>query len=90
MPGDVNRLFSMINQANLPYQVFEQAALNAQAVQSETPVAPPADDASKSVPANEDKPAYAGFLQAYAEPQPLEAPQGVVLADLFRRMAAAR
>ena len=24
MAGDVNRLFSMINQANLPYQVFEQ------------------------------------------------------------------
>ncbi|MDG2527594.1 hypothetical protein [Caulobacter endophyticus] len=79
MAGDVNRLFSMINQANLPYQVFEQVfddaapVVEAQAVLSEGEAmalalrnvfgCPPA--------ANEDAVTVeAGFLKAYCEPPP--------------------
>jgi hypothetical protein len=102
MAGDVNRLFSMINQANLPYQVFEQVfddsapVVEAQAALSEGEAmalalrnvfgCPPA--------ANEDAVTVeAGFLKAYCEPEKpaaprtqAAAPSSARLDDIFRRM----
>ncbi|PVM90712.1 hypothetical protein [Caulobacter endophyticus] len=90
MAGDVNRLFSMINQANLPYQVFEQVfddtapVVEAQAALSEGEAmalalrnvfgCPPA--------ANEDAVTVeAGFLKAYCEPAPAPEPQAAPVAE---------
>lgn len=87
MPGDVNRLMSMINQANLPYQVFEEAAAPPPVVVeveacvdflTVAPVVTPAPAAKVSVlaPANEDvRPISAGFFGGYSAAKPvLEAP----------------
>jgi hypothetical protein len=60
MPGDIQRLFSMINQADLPYRVFEDRAAAGEkpALQSATPAhieahrEPPVIE--RRVPANED------------------------------------
>jgi hypothetical protein len=98
MAGDVNRLFSMINQANLPYQVFEDASVQPQP--EAVPMAEPEGQIDTptteialehQAPANEGSdPVYPGFFKAYDASQPDEAPQGVALADIFRRMAASR
>ena len=88
MRRDINRLFSMINQADLPYQVFEDdkweaAQIAEPVVASEAPSFP-----SPDLPANEDAPlAHAGLFRAYNNVEAaLVAPHGTPLADVFGRM----
>lgn len=85
MPSDVNRLFSMIKQADLPYQVFADDA---------APVAPREAELEKpqfvtpEPAANEDAAAaHSGLFRAYSnvEAGPVER-RGTPLADVFRRM----
>ncbi|GEM_PF-1728995 len=86
MSGDVNRLFSMINQINLPYQIFETAETEADfepergrpSLQAEAEAMVRALEGFFGCPpaaANEDVVACdIGFLQAYAEkPAPVSA-----------------
>lgn len=79
MAGDVNRLFSMINQINLPYQVFEDSEAE---FEIELPVRPSEGEAMvlalqgffgcPPAAANEDVlSGEIGFLQAYAAPAPV-------------------
>jgi hypothetical protein len=89
MPGDIQRLFSMINQADLPYRVFEDRA-----VAGEKPVLQSAPQARREpqvierrVPANEDvESAHAGLFRAYNVEAVLSASNGRPLAGIFRRM----
>ncbi len=94
MPGDIQRLFSMINQADLPYRVFEDRAAagekpvlqSASKGHGETHREPPVIE--RRVPANEDvESAHAGLFQAYNVEAALSASQGRPLAAIFRRMA---
>lgn len=92
MPGDIQRLFSMINQADLPYRVFEdrvaagekpvfQGATQAHETHREPPII------DRRVPANEDvESAHAGLFRAYNVEAALSASQGRPLAGIFRRM----
>lgn len=104
MPGDVNRLMSMINQANLPYQVFEEAAVVVQPPVVAAPpeacvdfltVAPvvtakPATEVARPKPANEDAcTGGLGFFGGYTAAKAETAPRGVLLSELFGRMASA-
>ena len=87
MSRDVSRLFSMIKQADLPYQVFEDdtATPPAREIAPET-----VHVANTDLPANEDAPpAHSGLFKAYnVEAALAPAPvAGVPLADIFRRMA---
>jgi hypothetical protein len=91
MPGDIQRLFSLINQADLPYRVFEDRA----AAGGEKPVLQSAPQVQREpqvierrVPANEDvESAHAGLFRAYNVEAALSASQGRPLAGIFRRMA---
>ena len=86
MSRDVNRLFSMIKQADLPYQVFEDET----AAPGPREIAPEsAHVASVEQPANEDAPLpHSGLFKAYnVEAALTPPPPGVPLADIFRRMA---
>lgn len=94
MPGDIQRLFSMINQADLPYRVFEDRTaagdVSAPQATSQTPplAAREPQVIERRVPANEDvESAHAGLFRAYNVEAALSASQGRPLADLFRRMA---
>ena len=90
MPGDIQRLFSMINQADLPYRVFEDRA-----AAGEKPVLPNPIETHREpqvierrVPANEDVgSAHAGLFRAYNVEATLSASNGRPLASIFRRMA---
>lgn len=90
MPGDIQRLFSMINQADLPYRVFEDRAA---AGENPTPKAAPQAQREpqvieRRVPANEDvESAHAGLFRAYNVEAALSASQGRPLASIFRRMS---
>ncbi len=93
MGRDINRLFSMINQADLPYQVFEDEKWDAvpTAAPQPTPEAksPLVDEVR---PANEDAApgAHAGLFRAYNVEAALAPPQGTLLTDVFRRMTTGR
>jgi hypothetical protein len=86
MASDVNRLFSMIKQADLPYQVFADDTATAALLAPEVEMpqfVPPAPAA------NEDGAAtHAGLFRAYknVEAAPVQR-LGTPLADVFRRMA---
>ncbi len=88
MPRDINRLFSMINQADLPYQVFEDQKWDAvqiaePALAVESPSFPTPDRA-----ANEDaRQAHVGLFRAYNVEAALVAPRGTPLAGIFNRMS---
>ncbi len=92
MGRDINRLFSMINQADLPYQVFEDDKWDAATItpQPATEATPPLADEVR--PANEDAApgAHAGLFRAYNVEAALAPPQGTLLADVFRRMTGDR
>ena len=85
MSRDVNRLFSMIKQADLPYQVFEDDTVTPPVRE----IAPePTHVANAEQPANEDAPLpHSGLFKAYNVEAALAPPSGVLLTDLFRRMA---
>lgn len=89
MPGDIQRLFSMINQADLPYRVFEDRVLagDRSAPQVAAQMAREPQVIERRVPANEDiESAHAGLFQAYNVEAALSASQGRPLAEIFRRM----
>lgn len=85
MPSDVNRLFSMIKQADLPYQVFADDAPVVARVQpqlEEPQFVPPAPAANEDSAA-----AHSGLFRAYNNVEAAPAEQlGTPLADVFRRM----
>ena len=86
MPSDVNRLFSMIKQADLPYQVFADDTAVIPLLQpqlEELQFVPPPEPA-----ANEDgAAAHSGLFRAYNNVEAAPAEQlGTPLADVFRRM----
>jgi len=86
MPGDIQRLFSMINQADLPYRVFEDRAAATDKVAPQAVREPQVIE--RRVPANEDvESAHAGLFRAYNVEAALSASQGRPLSDIFRRMA---
>lgn len=86
MPGDIQRLFSMINQADLPYRVFEDRAATSEKPAPQTEREP--QTIERRVPANEDvESAHAGLFRAYNVEAALSASLGRPLADIFRRMA---
>lgn len=98
MVGDINRLFSIINQANLPYQVFEDPTPETPspaAVEAAQPQVPVVPDAVETAPVREPPTAandgraqaYAELFQAYAAPPSVAPPRGTPLAEVFRRMA---
>jgi hypothetical protein len=90
MGRDISRLFSMIKQADLPYQEFDEAPAEAKAAAPAADPAPPVAD--KPLHDNEDAgPAHSGLFKAYNVEAELAAPPpGVQLSDMFRRMARAR
>ena len=89
MPSDVNRLFSMIKQADLPYQVF--ADDTAVVTRLQPPLEEPQFVASEPA-ANEDgTAAHSGLFRAYNNVEAASVDQtgdqtGTPLADVFRRM----
>ncbi|WP_165187152.1 hypothetical protein [Caulobacter soli] len=93
MGRDINRLFSMINQADLPYQVFEDDNWDtAVTVPSQPPVDAKPQLSEPVRPANEDVAlgAHAGLFRAYNVEAALAPAQGTLLADIFNRMTSGR
>ncbi len=90
MPGDIQRLFSMINQADLPYRVFEDQAAAGDKTAPQTPpqVVRETPVVERRVPANEDvESAHAGLFRAYNVEAALSASRGRSLTGIFDRMA---
>ena len=93
MSGDIQRLFSIINQTDLPYQVFEDQKPQPQAPKTDAaPIMPKeATIIERRMPANEDvASAHVGLFRAYNVEAALSPPPQRPLADIFRRMAAAK
>lgn len=83
MSSDINRLFSMIKQTNLPYQVF---ADDTPGVAPREPEKPQFSAPARS--ANEDVATpHSGLFRAYnnVEAEPVQR-RATLLADVFRRM----
>jgi hypothetical protein len=93
MSGDIQRLFSIINQTDLPYQVFEDQKSQPQASGARAALAAPqeAPIIEQRPPADEDVTStHAGLFRAYNVEAALSAPPRRLLADVFSRMAGAK
>ena len=102
MSGDIQRLFSIIKQTDLPYRVFNDGAEDAAppppapsaSPAPERTFSPPSADAEPRGPATEataPAPAHAGLFRVYNVEAALSPPApGSRLADIFERMARSR